>query len=454
MQRMSSKFRFTKKELEALEIPQVRKRYHDTGVPGLIVEIYPNGRKSYRVYKKVRSAKTATQVSIGVFPDLTIEQARSKARDIINEMALGINPNDKKKLAANESVTLQRVFDDYLTIKKLSENTVRGYKQVINAYLAKYKNKPLSMLTEEVIKDIHTTITTGKFKGMRKPSKAQADLCMRVVRALFNFAKYEYRGYDNAFIFAENPVTILSHQRSWHNVERKSTYVRPHQLKEFLRSIADLRKEFELIQDKFALAVCDLVEFALFTGLRKNELLTLPWSQVDLSGKAFYVSKTKNGSPLELPISPYLMKLFERRKLNCEGHEFVFYADNDKGYVVEPKKVIKKIADRAKYNFTLHDLRRTFTTIAESANIGTYSIKRLLNHKSQRDDVTAGYTVLTPEELRKPALAIENKILEIAEMKTETSKDDDLSVNSLVDSLTDIQKKEMFAMLFKEIHTS
>jgi len=451
---MTSKFRFTKKELEALEIQKDRKRYYDTGVPGLIVEVYPNGRKSFRVYKKVRGAKAATQVTIGVFPDLTIDQARSKAREIINEMALGINPNDKKKSTENESVSLQRVFDDYLIMKKLSENTVRGYKQVINAYLTKYINKPLALLTEEVIKQIHTTITNGEFKGMRKPSKAQADLCMRVVRALFNFAKYEYRGYDNTFIFVENPVTILSHQRSWHNVERKSTYVRPHQLKKFLHSVAELRKEFALIQDQFALAVCDLVEFALFTGLRKNELLTLPWSQVDLPGKAFYVSETKNGTPLELPISPYLMQLFENRKLKCEGREFVFYADNDKGYVVEPKKVIKKIADKSEHNFTLHDLRRTFTTIAESVNIGTYSIKRLLNHKSRRDDVTAGYTVLTPEELRKPALAIENKILEIAEVKTETSSEDDLNVNSLVNSLTDIQKKEMLAMLFKEIHTN
>jgi len=290
---MTSKFRFTKKTLEALEPQKSRKRYYDTGVAGLIVEVYISGRIAYRVYKKVRGAKSATQVSIGTFPDLTIDQARSKARDIINEMALGINPNDKQQATENESIILNRVFDDYLKMKNLSPVTVRGYKQVVNTYLDKYKNKPLANLTEEVIKEIHSMITEGECENMRKPSKAQADLCMRVVRALFNFAKYEYRGYNNAIIFHENPVTILSHQRSWHNIERKNTYIRPHQLKGFMNTIILMREEFDLIKADFASAVCDLVEMTLFTGLRKNELLRLPWKQVDIPGKAFHVSKKK-----------------------------------------------------------------------------------------------------------------------------------------------------------------
>lgn len=46
-----------------------------------------------------------------------------------------------------------------------------------------------------------------------------------------------------------------------------------------------------------------------------------------------------------------------------------------------------------------------------------YTIKRLLNHKTKRDDVTAGYTVLTPKELKEPAQAIEDEILIQAGMK-------------------------------------
>jgi len=148
------------------------------------------------------------------------------------------------------------------------------------------------------------------------------------------------------------------------------------------------------------------------------------------------------------------MKLLERRKYKSGGNEFVFHANNEKGHIIEPKKVIGKIAENSEINFTLHDLRRTFTTLAESANIGTYSIKRLLNHKSQRDDVTAGYTVLTPEELRVPALEIENKILKLAGLQTEKSQSNDLNIGILIDSLNENQKNELLAKLFKEMHSN
>ncbi|MCI2283032.1 hypothetical protein L3081_05995 [Colwellia sp. MSW7] len=36
---------------------------------------------------------------------------------------------------------------------------------------------------------------------------------MRVMRAIFNFAKYEYRGNENEIIYKDNPVKILSHLR-------------------------------------------------------------------------------------------------------------------------------------------------------------------------------------------------------------------------------------------------
>jgi integrase len=50
--------------------------------------------------------------------------------------------------------------------------------------------------------------------------------------------------------------------------------------------------------------------------------------------------------------------------------------------------------------FSLHDLRRTFITTAESLDIPAYALKRLLNHAD--GDVTAGYIILDNERLRAP----------------------------------------------------
>ena len=59
----------------------------------------------------------------------------------------------------------------------------------------------------------------------------------------------------------------------------------------------------------------------------------------------------------------------------------------------------------------LHDLRRTFVTIAESLDISSYALKRLVNH-SQKGDVTAGYIVMSIDRLREPMNRIAAYILE------------------------------------------
>ena len=74
--------------------------------------------------------------------------------------------------------------------------------------------------------------------------------------------------------------------------------------------------------------------------------------------------------------------------------------------------------------FTPHDLRRTFITVAESLNIGPYSIKRLVNHKMS-GDVTAGYIVSDVERLRVPMQQITDFM--VSRIKSEESNVIDLA---------------------------
>lgn len=143
--------------------------------------------------------------------------------------------------------------------------------------------------------------------------------------------------------------------------------------------------------------------------------------------------------PLELPIGDRLLTILENRLSQRTVSDYVFNSNGKYGQVIEPKKVIAKIGESAGINFTLHDLRRTFTTTAEGLNVGTYTIKRLLNHKTKRDDVTAGYTILTPEELRTPAQAIEDEILIQARLKQQKVGVAE-QINNLLASLSELEK--------------
>lgn len=431
---MESKFRFTKKSIEDLPTPSKRERVRDTGVRGLILDLYPTGTRTFRVYKKIKGQSSPINVTLGKFPSMSIENARKGALDAINRLSSGINPNEEQRAAKKANVSLQQAYADYKTSRVLSVNTLRGYNSVLNTYLVDYSAKPLSCITEEVVKKEHARLT--------KSSPAQADHAMRFLRAIFNYAKYEYRGVGNTYVFDVNPVQILSHHRSWNKVGRKNTRITIGQLKTWFEGVSRTRQD----GDDFSVAVCDLIEMALLTGLRRSELLSLQWAQVNLKEKTYFIDKTKNGDPLELPISSYVNEILLRRIKIKDEHDYVFNVPNDYGVIKEPKKVIAKIRELTGIEFTLHDLRRTFTTTGESLNIGPYMIKRLLNHRTRRDDVTAGYIILTPEELRVPAQNIENKILEQAGIKTvERGKGDQLQ--DLITRLSEVDKQKLLEQL-------
>jgi len=147
----------------------------------------------------------------------------------------------------------------------------------------------------------------------------------------------------------------------------------------------------------------------LFTGLRRSEAAKLKWANVDLKARTLKVEDTKNHEDHVLPLSDFLAELLQRRKDEAET-EYVFPNEQQTGHLIEPKKQIRRVVEESGVEFTVHDLRRTFITIAESLDIPAYALKRLLNHKMS-NDVTAGYIVADVERLREPMQKITSYIL-------------------------------------------
>ena len=124
----------------------------------------------------------------------------------------------------------------------------------------------------------------------------------------------------------------------------------------------------------------------------------------------FPVLETKNGSDLELPITEYLENIFDCRE-TCFKTEYVFSAENFHGQVRTPRKIVQKVKAISGTSCDFHDLRRTFATTAEHLDVGTYKLKRLMNHATNRNDVTAGYVILTAETLKKSAERIQEQLI-------------------------------------------
>ena len=123
--------------------------------------------------------------------------------------------------------------------------------------------------------------------------------------------------------------------------------------------------------------------------------------------KSYFIEKRIDNKP------QFIYNLLQNRYKNIIfKSKFVFPGNSISGYLSDPRKQISKVIKTTNINFTLHDLRRTFITVAESLELSAYALKKLLNHKSG-NDVTAGYIILDLERLRQPMQAIIAKLLKL-----------------------------------------
>ncbi|MCU7495027.1 MAG: site-specific integrase [Ignavibacteria bacterium] len=148
----------------------------------------------------------------------------------------------------------------------------------------------------------------------------------------------------------------------------------------------------------------DLMYFAVNTGLRQMELLTLKWSQVDLAGKFVILAnnghKTKSGKVRTIPLNQKVLEILERRILNVADHGTVFSYQGQpiKQQFISHKfqKLIKKAGLNSKLNF--HSLRHTFATWLLQRGASIYEVSKLLGHADIK--TTEIYSHLSPNDLR------------------------------------------------------
>lgn len=362
--------------------------YRDESLTGFSVRVTSAGVKSFVVEKRI--GRKVRRITLGRYPALTAERARHKALELLGEIAGGTDPVVRKKREQVMNITLGEVFEAFLATRQgLKAKTVYDYRRVMAVALGEWQAKRVNDLSKDLIAKRHKQI--GEERGA-----AYANLTMRVLRSVLNFAASTYEDDRGRSILPENPVRRLSQSRAWFRDKRRDRVIKPHQLPAWYQAVMGLE---DIVSSK-AGVVRDYLLFALFTGLRRQEAARLRWSDIDFKSRTLRIEDTKNHCVHELPLSGFVFDLLERRS-HAGDSDFIFAGDGVHGYLVEPRLHIERVRQASGVDFSIHDLRRTFITVAESIDIPAYALKKLLNHKTT-SDVTAGYVVIDTERLRAP----------------------------------------------------
>ena len=394
--------KITKSYVDRLPTPETGQTFmRDSELKGFAIRITSTGAKSFILEKRIDGK--VKRLTLGRYPELTVEQARKEAHKLLGQIAMGRNPPAEKKSAALQETTLQQAFDDFIaTRKKLKARTLYDYQRIMKTVLADWQNKAMQKISKDMVARRHSKIGT-------EHGEAYANLSMRFLRALFNFAIAQYEDGNGNSVLRENPVIRLTQTRAWYRVERRQTVIKPYELEPWFNAIMNLKND-AISQNRETIR--DYLLLVLLTGLRREESASMTWNNVDLKARTLKVIDTKNHLDHTLPLSDFLFDLLQQREKNAIN-EYVFQRANGNGYISEQRKQIAKVINESGIKFTIHDLRRTFLTIAESLDIPAYAVKRLANHKMS-NDVTAGYIVADVERLRQPMQKITDYILKCA----------------------------------------
>jgi len=345
----------------------------DTKVTGLLLAVNKKS-KSYKVQRDLwrgqrgrRQFVKTVRHTIGTTEELSLEEARLRAEDVIRQIKLGIDPNEPISDQKSEGWTVDILYDEYAADMRKRECTERTIEDVLyrrDLYLADWKRLPLTELTRSMVRAKHEELT-------QKRGKSTANHVMRDFRAAYNLA---LKIVDNPDLIPDNPVKAVTF-----NKERASNRViLPEDLPDWWAKVQSLPNPQRRAMH----------ELGLLSGLRPGTLVSLERNWVCLEDQAISIPKMKSGRSFDLPLSQHMVGVVKRAMelgdVLYPGAPWLFPTRSSK----DQRTVIATQVWREKTlpSETGHILRHTYRTIAQREGIDKIEARLLLDHTVQGID--------------------------------------------------------------------
>lgn len=153
-----------------------------------------------------------------------------------------------------------------------------------------------------------------------------------------------------------------------------------------------------------------IIIFAINTGCRKEEILSVKWSQVDLVHGFVTLYKTKNTELRKIPINEPLRAMLNELPKKNEV-PYVFYNFKSDERFKDLKRSFRTAATKAGFgnDVVFHTLRHTFASHLVMAGVDIPTVSRLMGHKSIT--MTMRYSHLAPNHLSKAVDALASALM-------------------------------------------
>jgi integrase len=361
-----------------LEPPATGNRItYDTVTKGFGARVTAAGARSYVLTYLVRATGRQRRYTIGSADHWMASDARAEAKRLKMLIDQGGDPLrdiEDERAAPVMAKLIERFREEHLP--RLREKTRIDYRGMITNYVVPHFGERVKVADVRFadVDALHRSITRDGYKH-------RANRVASMLSKMFELSiKWGWR--------ETNPVKGVEHNRE----HARRRYLSPEELQRLTKALAEFSEK----------DIADAVRLLLLTGARRGEVLSMKWTDLDLTAGTWSKppSSVKQNDHHQIPLSAPARQLLAERLRRKTDDEFVFPGRGDRDHLGDFWHSWRKLCKAAGLeNFRLHDLRHSYASQLASGGASLPLIGALLGHTQPQ--TTARYSHLFDDPLRK-----------------------------------------------------
>ena len=395
--------KLTKRTVDALSPRQKQYVEYDTDLTGFGVAIYPSSIKSwiceYRPHGGGRGV-AKKRVTLGKITQLTVEQARKAAADMLAAVRLGGDPA-LEKAERRASVTVGELidlFDAQYVGTMLKPGTAVSHRIALEGLRQTHGALKAAALTRAHVATLHMHMADRPYAANRAAAVWSKAYTWAAARGLIPEGHNPVKGLKKYREQSrERFLTVDELGRLGAALAEGETVGLPYEVDETKPSAKHAPKA-DKRRVRLDLYTVAAIRLLVLTGARLREILHAKWDQVDIGRGVIFLADSKTGKkPIYLSAAAQAVLAALPR---VEGNPYLIAGVRDGAPRADLKKPWAGVTKAAGLSgLRIHDLRHSFASFGAGASLGLPIIGKLLGHSQPA--TTHRYAHLDADPMRR-----------------------------------------------------